>query len=236
MPSYPAITALGISAIALLSTSCKDSKPPAGDASTEVASAESVTVEEVSAQKSSPEIAAEKDASKKSENASIEEELRKAENLQEFAYADFGPPLITQDEGNLGKPMPYNGVAEKMDAEWPVGNIRVFVIAHSNASAQMLFLRIAGRLDPAFDYRIVWYFDALYLLDEILKNPKITEDQKERPRKTREQIVKTMGSEDDVRSRMSKLREPMAQHIRQNYTNSDIDDVGRSIMEKGQSR
>lgn len=231
MTSLPAITVVGYITIALLVASCKDP-----DSTTKDASAEITVIEEASTHDENQELAPAQDEPKKVEIVSVEEELRKPENLLEFAYADFGPPIFTQDEGNLGKPMPYDGVAEKMDADWPVGNVRVLVIAHSNSSAQMLFLRNAGHLDPAYDYRIIWYFDALYLLDEVLKSPDISEAQKERPRKTREQLIKTMGSEEEVRSRNSTFRESMALHIQQNYKHADITNVGRSIMKKGQSR
>jgi hypothetical protein len=218
------ISAIGLATIALLTFSCKDKEAPPEEASpTEDTSAAETLANDA------PAIAVEK----AKESESIVDILRKPENLQEFAYADFGSPLLT---ANLGKPLPYNGVAEKLDGDWPVGNIRVLVTAHSYVSAQMLFLQKAGRLDPALDYRIIWYFGAMMMIEDILEDPKVPEEQKIKPREMREKLIAKMGSEDEVRSRMSKYREPLNDYVYKNNMYADIKDMGRSIMAKGQSQ
>ena len=170
----------------------------------------------------------------KASDGPIDEALRRPENLQEFAYADFGPPLFTNEV--LGKPMPFDGVAEKREAGWPVGNIRVLVTAESYLEPQLIFLREAGRLDPAIDYRVLWYFEAISLLDAIIGNAEIPEEYKSRPREVRAKILKEMGSGDDIRGRLSELRDPLERHIREKGMHAEIERVGQSIMAKGQSR
>lgn len=48
----------------------------------------------------------------------IQDVLAQPENIQEFAYADFGPPLLTYH--TLGDPKPFGEVAEEREAGWPV--------------------------------------------------------------------------------------------------------------------
>lgn len=163
----------------------------------------------------------------------IREVLREPENLQEFAYADFGPPLLTYM--SLGKPKPFDGVAEKEDAGWPVGNIRVLVLAESYKEPQLIFLKEAGRLKPEFDYRVIWYYDVINLLDEVLADPKLPEKMKERPRRTREKILAAMGSDNEVRKRISELREPLEAHIREHKLRPAIKVLGKKLLEKGLS-
>jgi len=136
----------------------------------------------------------------------------------------------------LGKPTPFGGVKEKADAGWPVGNIRVLVVAESYKEPQLIFLDEAGFLKPEFDYRVIWYFDALSILDEILADPKIPEKMKDRPRKTREKILAEMGTGDDIRERTSDFRDPLEAYIRGNKLHSKISALGEEIMEKGLSR
>lgn len=164
----------------------------------------------------------------------IREVLRRPENLQEFSYADFGPPLFTYM--TLGKPMPFDGVAEKEDAGWPVGNIRVLVLAESYKEPQLIFLKEAGQLKPEFDYRVIWYYDAINLLDDILADSQIPENMKDQPRKTREKILAEMGSDEEVRERTSDYRDPLEEHIREHKMHPEIRILGEEIMSKGQSR
>lgn len=164
----------------------------------------------------------------------IREVLRESENLQEFSYADFGPPLLTYM--SLGKPNPFGGVAEKEDSGWPVGNIRVLVVAESYKEPQLIFLDEAGLLKPEFDYRVIWYYDVISLLDDVLADPKLPASMKERPKKTRERIIAEMGGDSEVRERISNYREPLEEHIREHKLHGEIERLGRVIMEKGQSR
>ena len=164
----------------------------------------------------------------------IREVLREPENLQEFAYADLGPPLLTYM--SLGKPKPFGGVAEKEDSGWPVGNIRVLVVAESYKEPQLIFLKEAGLLKPEFDYRVIWYYDVINLLDEVLADPKLPETMKGRPRQTREKILAAMGSDEEVRERISHLREPLEEHIREHKLHPEISVLGEEILEKGLSR
>lgn len=106
----------------------------------------------------------------------IHEILLEPENIQEFAYADFGPTIMTYMQ--LGKPTPFGGVKEKMDDGWPVGNIRVFVTAESYKEPYLIFLEKAGRLKPEYDYRVIWYYQAIPLIDEILADSEVPEKMK----------------------------------------------------------
>jgi hypothetical protein len=164
----------------------------------------------------------------------IREVLRRPENLQEFSYADFGPPLFTYMR--LGKPMPFDGVVEKEEAGWKVGNISVLVLAESYMEPQLIFLQEAGLLKPEFDYRVVWYYEAINTLDDILADPQIPENMKDQPRKTREKIFAEMGSDEEVRQRISEYRDPLEEHVREHNMHPEIRLIGEKIMEKGQSR
>jgi hypothetical protein len=132
--------------------------------------------------------------------------------------------------------MQFGGVKEKEDAGWPVGNIRVLVVAESYKEPQLIFLDEAGLLKPEFDYRVLWYFDALSILEEILADPKIPERMKDRPRRTREKILAEMGTGDDIRERISDLRDPLEEYIREKKLHPEISRLGEEIMEKGLSR
>lgn len=168
------------------------------------------------------------------EDLSIQEILRKPENLQEFRYSDFGPALFTYHW--LGKPMPFEGVAEVKEDGWPIGNLRVLVTAESYLEPQLLFLEEAGKLDPDLDYRPIWYFQAISMLDEILADGEIPENLKTRPREVRQQIIDKMGDADAVRTRTSKYRDPLEKHVRENKMHPRIRALGEEILSKGLSR
>jgi len=164
----------------------------------------------------------------------IREILLEPENVQEFAYADFGPAILTYRE--LGKPMPFDGVAEKEDNGWKVGNIRVLVVAESYLAPHLIFLKEEGLLKPDIDYRIIWHGSVIQLLDDILADPKIPESQKERPRRTREKIIREMGDVEEMLERTKDYRVPLEAYIREHKLGPQIDVLGKKIMSKGQSR
>ena len=99
---------------------------------------------------------------------------------------------------------------------------------------QYIFMQNAGLLDSKLDYRFVWYFDALNLIDSIVKNPEITEELKRRPREVRQQIIDKMGTEDEVRSRTFSLRDPLELHIKENNLYEEIRTTGEMMMKKKQ--
>ena len=73
-------------------------------------------------------------------------------------------------------------------------------------------------------------------LDEVLADPKLPETMKGRPRQTREKILAAMGSDEEVRERISHLREPLEEHIREHKLHPEISVLGEEILEKGLSR
>lgn len=218
---------LSIGVIAITLGSCRDPDSPSKGASDEVSPVPSV-------EDSSSIVNETSSHSTNDDSSSIKEILRSPENLQQFSYTDFGPPPLTM--GTLGKPSPFHGVEEKQEAGWPVGNIRVLVTAHSHKEPQLIFLKQAGVLEPKLDYRVLWYFDAVGLIDSVLENPELAENLKTRPREVRKQIVEKMGSADEIRRRISTLREPLRQYVEENKMYDEIRSVGEIIMEKGQSR
>lgn len=116
------------------------------------------------------------------------------------------------------------------------GNIRVLVMAESYLEPQMIFRKEAGLLEPGLDYRPIWYFSALSLLDEVLADPKLPEQMKDPARKTREKIIAEMGTEDEIRERIFPYREPLEALIREKKLHPEIRVVGETILQKGLSR
>ena len=113
----------------------------------------------------------------------LEERLRQPENFLVFEYEDFGPAIHTRY--SLGKPMVTEGVpSKKSDSGWDVANIRVIVVLLGSKERQWAMLEDTGSFEQDIDYRMVWYFNIVSLLEDIIANEEIPEKLKERPRAT----------------------------------------------------
>ncbi len=166
--------------------------------------------------------------------APLEERLREPENFLVFDYEDFGPAIFTNL--TLGKPMVTEGVPSKKTASgWDVANVRVIVVAVGSKEYQWAMLEDTEWFEPGIDYRMVWYFNVMNLLDGILANEQVPEANKSRPRATREAILEAMGDADEVRVRMRPLSDELKEWAKENMVRGRRTEIGERLRAKGLS-
>ncbi|BDS07536.1 hypothetical protein NT6N_25760 [Oceaniferula spumae] len=126
------------------------------------------------------------------------EALEKPEYLQLHSYTDFGPEVLTvtqlKKSGFFGK---------------KPGDVKVIVFAGSYEEVQYLTLLDAGKLDKDTDYRFLWYPTAMYLLDEVLKHPKLLAAERKKVEATRANLLKKMGTHEEAMARNKSLKKAM---------------------------
>ena len=131
-------------------------------------------------------------------STTVEERLwKETKHCLIFPYDDFGPGVLTYT--SLGKPVFTNGEvgADNKDAK---DKIRIVVIVSSYSVAEQRVLHdLAGRHEAGFEYRYVPYFNALVVLNDVLKEPKLPEAERKKVAATMDRITKEMGDDDHVR-------------------------------------
>ena len=164
----------------------------------------------------------------------LEERLRQQENFLMFDYDDFGPVIYTRY--GLGKPEPAGDVPSKKTASgWDVGNVRVVVTLLGSKEQQWAMLEDSGWFDPGIDYRIVWYFNIVSLLDDMIANPKISEPAKASTRATRQKIIDAMGDEEEARARMIPLSDELEAWAKENMVRGRRTEISQQLRAKGLS-
>lgn len=160
---------------------------------------------------------------------SLASRLAKPENTMVLAYDDFGPVLGTYI--TLGVPKPKKGVvSKKISSGFDVGNIRVLVTNVGYLEAAWAVLEDDGFFDPELDYRIIWYFDAITLLNDVIENQDFPEGEREKAKGTKDQIVATMGDADTVRERMDPLYDDVQAHALDHFSNERLREIARTMV------
>ncbi|BDS08612.1 hypothetical protein NT6N_36520 [Oceaniferula spumae] len=135
----------------------------------------------------------------------LEERLwEDSENCLVFDYEDFGPSVLTYT--SLGKPF-LTEDNRSGKPELAKDRIRIVVKAAGYIEAQRAMHEQAGRHEPGYEYRYVWYYNVLSVLDDVLAEPKLPEKYKTRVAATKAKILEEMGDGDEVRERISPLRD-----------------------------
>ena len=136
----------------------------------------------------------------------------------------------------LGKPEPFGDVpSEKTASGWDVGNVRVIVTLLGSKEQQWAMLEDSGWFEPGIDYRIVWYFNIVSLLDDMIANPKISEPAKARTRATRQKIIDAMGDEEEARARMIPLSNELEAWAKENMVRGRRTEISQQLRAKGLS-
>jgi len=155
---------------------------------------------------------------------SLGKELQRPENMIVIPYADFGPP--TETYRTLGIPKPKPGVeSAKTEGGWDVGNIQVMVVNVSYLEAVWVILEEAGYFEAGLDYRIIWYFDAITLLEEVIENEDLPQEVRSRTKRTKDKVVSALGDASTVRKRMRPLYDRVQKHALEQLGDERIDSV-----------
>jgi hypothetical protein len=133
-----------------------------------------------------------------SERAALLAELKKPENVQTFVYADFGPEAFTattlKESGILGK--------ERSE-------VKVLVFTGGELETQYLLMLDEGLVDEKNDCRLLWYPQAITLLDGALKEKDLTDEERATIISTRKRLVEKMGKREQVMKRYRSLKKPI---------------------------
>ena len=133
-----------------------------------------------------------------SEREALLAELNKPENVQTFSYADFGPEAL------VATSLKESGILGKKRSE-----VKVLVFTGGELETQYLLMQDEGELDKEGDYRLLWYPEAVKLLDDVLEEKSLSDQERATVTATRERLIKKMGDREAMMKRYKALKKPI---------------------------
>jgi len=136
--------------------------------------------------------------SQAAEREALLAELEKPENVQTFSYADFGPEALTATT------LKESGILGKEPSE-----VKVLVFTGGELETQYLLMLDEGKLEKETDYRLLWYPEAIILLDAVLKGKSLTEKERATVTAARKRLIGKMGDREQMMVRYRALKKPI---------------------------